>query len=114
MTIIGTNGSTALGGSVTISSGVGKATSLGSVAISKSNAGTMGMLGDLSLNTKTARVGNSGPWALGVACLHPAWALALPSQQAPALTLEVWSGLEHLEYMRQSFLVCQQLAVVGS
>ncbi len=57
------DGSMALGGSITISSGVGMATSSGSVAVSKSSAETVGMLGDLLLNTGTARLGDG---ALGI------------------------------------------------
>ncbi len=88
MTIIGGDGSTALGGSITISLGVGMATSSGSVAVLMSNPGTAGMLGDLLMNIGTASVGNSDPLGLGVACLHPAWMVALQSQQAPTSTLE--------------------------
>jgi hypothetical protein len=61
----GVNGSTALGGSITISSGVGMATSLGSVVVLTSNAGTAGVLDDLLLNTETASVGNSGALDIG-------------------------------------------------
>ncbi len=53
MTIDGGSGSMALGGSITISSSVGMATSLGSMAVLTSNAGTLGMLGDLLWNTGT-------------------------------------------------------------
>ncbi len=45
--IDGIDGSTALGGSITISLDFGMATSSGSVAVSMSNTGTAGMLGDL-------------------------------------------------------------------
>jgi hypothetical protein len=58
VTIDGGSGSTALGGSITISLGVGMATSLGSVAVSTSNAETVGMLADLWWNTGTVCVGN--------------------------------------------------------
>ncbi len=57
--INGGDGSMALGGSITFSSGVGTATSFGSVAILMSNVGTAGMKGDLSLSTGTASVGDS-------------------------------------------------------
>jgi hypothetical protein len=53
-----------MGSSVTISLGVGTATSLGSIAVLTSNAGTAGVLGDLLMNTGTASIGNSG--ALGI------------------------------------------------
>ncbi len=89
MTIVGTNGSTALGGSITISSGVGMAISLGRVAVSNSNTGTAGILGELSLKTGTARVGDSDALGiLGVSRLHPAWVVALQSQWALAPTSE--------------------------
>jgi hypothetical protein len=55
------DGSMALGGSITISSGAGMAKSSGSVAVSTSNTGTAGVSGDLSLNTGTASIGDSGP-----------------------------------------------------
>ncbi len=60
MTIDGGDSSTALGGSITISLGIGTATSLGSIAVSTSNAGTVGMSGEFLMNTGTASVGNSG------------------------------------------------------
>ncbi len=46
MRINGIDGSKALGGSVTISSGIGTATSLGSIAVLTSNAGIAGVSGD--------------------------------------------------------------------
>ena len=68
MTINGGDGSTALGGFITISSGVGTATSSRSVATLTSNAGTVGVSGDLVLSTGTASVGNSG--ALDIGCKY--------------------------------------------
>ncbi len=59
MTINGRNGSMALVDSITISSGVGIATSSGHVAGLTSNTGIAGILGDLLLNTGTASIGNS-------------------------------------------------------
>ncbi len=47
------------------SSGVGMATSLESIAVLMSNAGTAGVLGDLLLNTGTASIGNSGALDIG-------------------------------------------------
>ncbi len=64
VTIDGGGGSTALGGFINISSGIGRATSLGSVAVSTSNAGNAGVLGDLSWNNGAECVGDSG--ALGI------------------------------------------------
>ncbi len=61
VTINGGDGSMALGGSITTSLVDGTATSPGSMAVSKSIAGTVGVSGNLSLNTGTVRVGNSGP-----------------------------------------------------
>jgi hypothetical protein len=58
VTIDGSSGSMALGESITISSGVGTATRPGSVAVSMSNAETVGVSGDLLWNTGTACVGN--------------------------------------------------------
>ncbi len=46
--VVGGDGSTASGGSITFSLGVGMATSSGCVAVSMSNARTVGVLGDLS------------------------------------------------------------------
>ena len=66
VTINGGNCSTASGGSITISSGIGMATSFGSVAAWASNAGTVGVSGDLLLSTGTASVGNSS--ALDIGC----------------------------------------------
>ncbi len=54
------DGSMVLGGPITSSSGFGTSTSLESMAVWRSNAGTAGVLGDSLLNTGTARVGNSG------------------------------------------------------
>ncbi len=65
VTIDGVNGTIAPGGFITISLGIGMATSLGCVALSKSNAGTAGMVGDLFLNTGTVRVGDSGALGIG-------------------------------------------------
>jgi hypothetical protein len=65
VTIDGVDGSMALGCSITISLGVGFATSLGSIAILARNAGRAGALGDLSLNTGTASVGDSGALDIG-------------------------------------------------
>ncbi len=87
VTIAGTNGSMASGCSITISSGVGKATSARSVAVTKSNAGTAGMLGDLLMNTGTARVvGNSG--ALGV------WSGLSASGSGGSIAISAGSGTD--------------------
>ena len=64
--INGGNGNMASGSSITFSSGVGTATSFGSVAVLMSNAGTAGVMGDLLLSTGTASVGDSG--ALDIGC----------------------------------------------
>jgi hypothetical protein len=64
-TINGGNGSRALGGSVTITLGIGRATSLVSVAVLPSNAGTAGVLGDLLMNTGFASIGDSGALGIG-------------------------------------------------
>ncbi len=64
--INGGNGSMALGSSITFSSSVGTATSLRSVALLMSNAGTAGIMGDLSLSAGTASVGDSD--ALDIGC----------------------------------------------
>jgi hypothetical protein len=55
----------ALGGSITISSGVGMATSLGSMAVLTSNKEMAGVSGDLLLNTRTASIGDSGALDIG-------------------------------------------------
>jgi hypothetical protein len=65
VTIDGGNGSMALCGSVTILLGVGRATSLVSVAVSTNNAGTAGVSGDLLTNTGTVSLGNSGALGIG-------------------------------------------------
>ncbi len=65
VTIDGGNGSTASGGSITISLGFGTATSSGSIVVLTSNKGTAGVLGDLSLNTVPASIGNSGALDIG-------------------------------------------------
>ncbi len=74
MAINGGNGSMASGGSITFSSGIGMATSFGSVAVLMSNAGTAGVTGDLSLSTGTASVGNSG--ALDIGCKYDSFKYA--------------------------------------
>ena len=63
--VVGGDGSTALGGSITFSLGVGMATSSGCVAVSTSNAETAGVSGDLSLSTGTAIVGDSSALDIG-------------------------------------------------
>ena len=63
--IDGSNGSTALGSSITISSGMCMTTSSESVTILTSNAGTAGMLGYLLLSTGTVSIGNSGTLDVG-------------------------------------------------
>ncbi len=54
------NVSTASGGFITISSGVGMSTGLESVAVSTSSRGTVGVLSDLPLSTGDATVDNGG------------------------------------------------------
>ena len=61
----GTVGSTALGGSIAISPGVGMVTSSGSMTVLMSNAGTAVGLGDLPLSAGTASVGGSGALDIG-------------------------------------------------
>jgi hypothetical protein len=56
----------ASGGSITFSLGTGTATSFGSVAVLMSNAGTVGVTGDLLLGTGAVSVGDSG--ALDIGC----------------------------------------------
>ena len=55
-------------------SGVGMATSFGSVAVLTSNAGTADMLGDLLLSTGTVSVDNSG--ALDIGCKYDSFKYA--------------------------------------
>ncbi len=66
VTIDGGDGSAASDGSITISLGIGTATSSGSVIVSTSNAGTVGVPGDLLLSTGTLSVGDSG--TLDIVC----------------------------------------------
>ena len=65
VTIDGGDGSAASDGSITIPSGIGTATSSGIVVVSTSNAGTVGVSGDLLLSTGTLSVGNSGTLDIG-------------------------------------------------
>ncbi len=74
VTINGGDGSTASGSSITISLGVGTATSSRGVATSTSNAGTAGVSGDLLLSTGTASVGDSG--ALDIGCKYDSFKYA--------------------------------------
>ncbi len=55
----------ASGQSITITLGVGRATSSGNVTVLPSNAGTVGVLDDLLMNTGTASIGNSGNLGIG-------------------------------------------------
>ena len=59
------DGSMATGGFITISLGVGTTTSSESVAVSTSSTEPAGVLGDLSLSTGNATVGNSGTVDIG-------------------------------------------------
>ncbi len=66
VTIDGSDGTTALGGSITILLGICTSTSLGSVAVLTSNAGTVVVLGDLLLNNRILSIGDScslGIWS---------------------------------------------------
>ncbi len=88
MTIDGINGSMAFGGSIITSLGGGMATSLGSVTVLISDAGTAGMLDDSSLSTGTVSVDDSGTLDIKSGLSASGLGGSLQSQWALAPTLE--------------------------